>query len=101
MDRIGKAEANPRQNRVDAIAAGLVDDAVGVLDDVGVVAGAAQHRVDAPNAIEIIVAATPCQYIRTDIANNRVVEIFAGPVDRSAPQQGQLLVCPNSLDWYD
>ena len=42
--RIGKAEADRRQNRVGAVATGLVDHVARIVDHIGVVAGAAKHR---------------------------------------------------------
>ena len=58
------------------------DDVAGVVDDVGVVAGAAGHCVGAGAAVDQVVAG---------IADKRVVQRVAGAVDVAGSGQGQVL----------
>ena len=91
MDRVGKAEAHRGLNRVRAVATGLVDHVARIVDHIGVVARAAEHRVGTGTAIESIVAAKPGQDIRAAIADEDVVEIVAGTIDVGRPGQRQVL----------
>ena len=59
-----------------------VDHVAGVVDDIGVVAGAADHGVGAGAAVERVVAA---------VAGDDVGERIAGAVDVGAAGQGQVL----------
>ena len=58
MDGIRHVDGDRRLHPVEAVRAGhaLVDDVAGIVDDVGVVAGAAEHLVGARAAVEIVIA---------------------------------------------
>ena len=73
LDRVGAAGG-----------AALDDDVAGIVDDIGVVAETAVHRVRAAAAIEPVGAA---------IADEDVAEAVAGAVDIGGPGQGQVLDC--------
>ena len=53
VDSIGKAEADRRLNQVRAVAAGLVDHVARIVDHIGVVARATEHRVRTGTAIHV------------------------------------------------
>ena len=78
--------------------AGFADDVLEVVDDVSVVAGAADHPVGAEAAVEHVVAA---------VAEQDVVQGVAGAVDVGAAGQGQVFdvgtkgVVDRSLDGVD
>ena len=82
VNSIGKAEADRGLNQVRAIAAGLVDHVARIVDHIGVVARAAEHRVRTGTAIEDV---------RGAIAGDGVVQCVAGAVDRRLPVRRQVL----------
>src|SRR5262249_50498361 len=71
-----------RQHRVDAGARGLCNDVARVVDAIGVVPRAADHRVDAGSAIDRIIAGT---------TGDRVVERVAGADEVAGAGEGQIL----------
>ena len=77
-------EIDRRLDRVDAGAAvgDLVDDVAGIVDDVGVVAGAADQRVGAGAAVEDVGGG---------VAGDDVGQRVAGAVDRRRAGQRQVL----------
>jgi len=59
---------------VDAVAAGLVDHVARVVDHIGVVAFAAEHRVGALAAVEQVIAAKAHQHVRSGVAGQHIIE---------------------------
>ena len=80
MDRVGEAEADRRPYRVDAAAAGLVDDVAGIVDDINIGASATDQHVGAAGAVEQVVAAAATEHIGAAIAGERVVAAAASDV---------------------
>ena len=74
--------AEARLDRVGAAGGELGHDVAGTVDDIGVVAGAAGHRVVAGAAVEAVVAG---------VAGEDVGERVAGAVDGGRAGQGQVL----------
>ena len=52
MNGVSKAECDRRLNQVRAVAAGLIDHVARIVDHIGVVARAAEHRVRTGTAIQ-------------------------------------------------
>ena len=80
-----------RLHRVGAFADGFRHHIAGVVDDVGVVAGAADHGVGARAAVERVVADAAGEHVDAAVAGDDVVEVVAGAVDIGAAGQGQVL----------
>ena len=78
---VGEAEGDRRLDRVDAVAAVLIGDVAGIVDDVEIVAGAAAHVVRTQAAIDDVVAAEAGEEVGAGIAGEEVGEVVAGAVD--------------------
>ena len=89
VDRIGEAETDRRLNQVRAVAAGLVDHIARIVDHIGVVARATEHRVRTGTAV---------QDVRGAIADKDVGEIVARAVDRCRSSQRQVLDVAYGVD---
>ena len=72
--RLAREKVRARLDRVGAVAAGLVDDVADIVDHVGIVAEAAEHRVGAGAAIERVIAGEAPQDVVAGIAGEGVVE---------------------------
>jgi hypothetical protein len=82
LDMGAERVAERALDRVGALVRELAHRVAGVVDDIGVVAGAARHRVGPGAAIEPV---------RPAVAGERVVERVAGAVDVGGPGQDQVL----------
>ena len=80
-----------RLHRVGAFAERLRHHVAGVVDDIGVVADAADQEVGAQAAIERVVASAAGEHVDAAVAGEDVVEGVAGAVDVGAAGQGQVL----------
>ena len=72
--------ADRRLNRIGAFVRGLGHDVAGVVDHIGIVAGAADQGVGARSAIERVVAGAAGQHVGAGVAGQGVVERRAGQV---------------------
>src|SRR5258708_251493 len=79
-----RVRAKCRDNGVGAFARVFADHIAGVVDVIGVVAGAADHGVGARAAVERVVAGKPNQRIGATIADQVIVRRIAGAAMRSA-----------------
>ena len=78
-------------HRVSSIAIGLVGDISGIVHDVGIIAGAAQHRVGTSQTVESVIAAKTGQRVDARVAGDDVAEVIASAIDRGRAGQRQVL----------
>ena len=71
---LARLKCDRRLHRVGAVAAGLVDDVAGIVDDIGVGADTPEHRVGADAAVQHVVAAAAVEHIGRAVAE----QLFAG-----------------------
>ena len=74
-----------RVHRVDAFVGALDDEVAGIVDDVGVVAGAADQHVAARAAVERVVAAETDEDVGGAIAGHDVGHVVADAVEAATP----------------
>ena len=89
VNGISKAEADRRLNQVRAVAAGLVDHVARIVDHIGVVARATEHRVRTGTAIQpgccaallpvrMLLRALPVPLIALDPSQRQVLDVAYG-----------------------
>ena len=75
MNRIGKAEADPGQDRIVPSPPVSLTTVIRIVDHIGVVASAPNHRVEPQTSIEMVVATTAYQDVVTDVSDQSIVEL--------------------------